>query len=81
MIDETLDKRILDAIAKGDTNAILSVPESHYQSGTSEIKNWIAAMGALQVAQLKFELLDYVPCYRSSAGTGNAMAFGLWEAA
>jgi hypothetical protein len=23
-------------------------------------------------------LLDYVPCYRSDAGTGNAMAFATW---
>ena len=81
VIDETLDKRILDALSKGDPNAILAVPESHYQSGTSEIKNWIAAMGALEGTGLKFQLLDYVPCYRSTAGTGNAMAFGLWQAA
>jgi hypothetical protein len=24
-------------------------------------------------------LVDYVPCYRSVAGTGNAMAFAWWE--
>jgi hypothetical protein len=24
-------------------------------------------------------LLDYVPCYRSEAGTGNAMAFATWS--
>jgi OH-DDVA oxygenase/3-O-methylgallate 3,4-dioxygenase len=81
VIDESLDKKILDAIAAGDVKSILEVPESHYQSGTSEIKNWIAAMGALEGTPLKFKLLDYVPCYRSSAGTGNAMAFALWQAA
>ncbi|MGZ5867236.1 MAG: DODA-type extradiol aromatic ring-opening family dioxygenase [Xanthobacteraceae bacterium] len=81
VIDESLDKKILDAIATGDLNSILEIPESHYQSGTSEIKNWIAAMGALEGSGLNFKLLDYVPCYRSSAGTGNAMAFGLWQAA
>jgi hypothetical protein len=26
-----------------------------------------------------FKLIDYVPCYRSIAGTGNAMGFGYWE--
>jgi seryl-tRNA synthetase len=25
------------------------------------------------------KLLDYVPCYRSEAGTGNAMAFATWS--
>lgn len=81
VIDEALDRRLLDAIGNQDINAVLAVPESHFQSGTSEIKNWIAAMGALEDTRLKFELVDYVPCYRSTAGTGNAMAFGLWEAA
>jgi 3-O-methylgallate 3,4-dioxygenase len=23
-------------------------------------------------------LVDYVPCYRSEAGTGNAMGFAYW---
>src|SRR6185437_2197296 len=27
----------------------------------------------------KMKLLDYVPCYRSEAGTGNAMAFATWS--
>ncbi len=48
-------------------------------SGTSEIKNWIAAMGALDGTELEFQLVDYIPCYRSEAGTGNVMCFGLWN--
>ena len=27
---------------------------------------------------LDMTLVDYVPCYRSEAGTGNAMAFAYW---
>jgi catalytic LigB subunit of aromatic ring-opening dioxygenase len=81
VIDEALDKQLLDGFATGDVDSILAVPESRYQSGTSEIKNWIAAMGALEGTGLKFHLIDYVPCYRSLAGTGNAMAFALWDAA
>jgi hypothetical protein len=27
----------------------------------------------------KMELIDYVPCYRSIAGTGNAMGFAQWQ--
>jgi OH-DDVA oxygenase/3-O-methylgallate 3,4-dioxygenase len=81
VIDEDLDRRLLQAIEKRDFATLLAEPETHYQSGTSEIKNWIAAAGALDGTSLKFELVDYVPCYRSTAGTGNAMAFGLWQAA
>ena len=79
IIDEELDMRILKAIADGDEAAIINEPEYSYQSGSSEIKNWIAAMGATQGSGLKFDLLDYVPCYRSDAGTGNANTFGVWS--
>jgi hypothetical protein len=79
VIDEALDERLLTAIAKRDVATILDEPEMNFQSGTSEIKNWIAAMGALEGTGLAFKLLDYVPCYRSLAGTGNAMAFGIWQ--
>ena len=37
------------------------------------------AAGALSDAKLKMDLLDYVPCYRSEAGTGNAMGFATWQ--
>lgn len=79
VIDEALDKRLIDAIASRDDAVITAEPESSYQSGTSEIKNWIAAMGATEGTGLEFNLLDYIPCYRSEAGTGNAMAFALWS--
>lgn len=79
VIDEELDRKVLDAFKNQDVETLVSIPEDRYQSGTSEIKNWIAAMGALENTGLEFNLLDYVPCYRSEAGTGNAMAFALWH--
>jgi len=42
-------------------------------------KRLIAAMGATEGTGLEFKLIDYIPCYRSEAGTGNAMAFALWS--
>lgn len=79
VIDEMLDRRLMDAITNRDIDTLVSEPEAHFQSGTSEIKNWIATMAALEGTGLEFNLLDYIPCYRSEAGTGNAMAFGCWE--
>jgi hypothetical protein len=78
VIDEELDWRLLKAIQERDADTLIAEPESSYQSGTSEIKNWIAAMGVTEGTGLEFELAEYIPCYRSEAGTGNAMAFGLW---
>jgi len=42
------------------------------------VKNWIPVAG--DMAELPFEmtLVDYVPCYRSATGTGNAMGFVYW---
>jgi hypothetical protein len=78
VVDEELDACILDGIKKGDVAALSRIPESMFQSGTSEIKNWIAAAGAMAEAGLSMNLLDYVPCYRSEAGTGSAMGFAQW---
>jgi len=33
---------------------------------------------AARLAGLAGELVDYQPCYRSEAGTGNAMGFVTW---
>ena len=45
--------------------------------GTTEIVNWIGLSGAM--TNEKMTLVDYVPCYRTPAGTGCAMAFAFWE--
>jgi hypothetical protein len=78
VIDEAFDHAVIEAFQGGDLESLLNQPESIYQSGTSEIKNWIAAWGALEETGLRFEMIDYVPCYRSEGGTGNAMGFARW---
>lgn len=79
VIDEEFDHHLLDALQKGDAAELTRDPNSWYQSGTSEIKNWIVATGILHEAgDFKMNLLDYVPCYRSEAGTGCAMGFATW---
>jgi hypothetical protein len=78
-IDEEFDQRIIAGLKAGDGDALSREPESLFQSGSSESKCWIMAAGALSDANLKMDLLDYVPCYRSEAGTGNAMGFATWQ--
>ena len=77
-IDEELDQLMLSAITEGDVDRITQVQESYFQAGTSEMKNWIPVASAMQAGGLKPTVVDYVPCYRSLAGTGNAMAFVHW---
>ncbi len=77
VVDEDLDRRILSGITDRDAGILGSVSRKQLRSGTSEILNWIAAAGALE--SLRAAVIDYVPGYRSPAGTGAGMAFAQWE--
>lgn len=79
VIDEEFDHRILGAFQRDDVDALTGEDDALFRSGTSETKNWIVARGALAATGFEMKLLDYVPCYRSEAGTGNAMAFATWS--
>lgn len=75
-VDEALDRGVLEALAARDADALRSLPERKLQSGSSEIKNWIVTAAA--VGDLDFELIDYLPGYRSPAGTGCGLGFVRW---
>jgi hypothetical protein len=79
VVDESFDREVLNAVGAGDEGALARIPENMFQSGTSEIKNWITVAGVMAEAGLKMKLIDYVPCYRSLAGTGSAMGFAHWS--
>lgn len=79
VIDEDLDDEVLSAMKSHDCARLAAIPAHFFRSGTSETKNWIAGIGALAETNLQMNLIDYVPCYRSKAGTGNAMAFATWR--
>lgn len=75
-VDEVLDRRVLDACRAGDTDDLAAIPEALLQSGSSEIKNWITVAAAC--GHLDFDVIDYVPGYRTPAGTGTGLAFATW---
>jgi 3-O-methylgallate 3,4-dioxygenase len=76
--DEELDRKLLDAITRGDADVLRSLPRQRLYSGTSESLNWVTVAGAMTAAEQKFEVVDYVPVYRTDAGTGGGWAFGHW---
>ncbi len=76
VVNEALDRRVIAALGNHDADALKSIPRKQLQSGSSEILNWIT-LGAA-VDELKMDLIDYVPCYRSEAGTGIGMTFAAW---
>lgn len=77
MVDEDLDAKVIEAFRAGDNDMIMNLPRERYIDGTSEILNWICVAGAMQGKSLDW--LDYVPGYRSPAGTGVGLAFAKWS--
>ena len=79
VVDEGFDRDIIEAMESGDVKYLLSYHEGYYQSGSSEIKSWIAMNGALRDSHLKGHLVDYQALYRTPAGTGSSAAFMYWQ--
>jgi hypothetical protein len=79
VIDEGLDRGVLDSIATKDAAGLAGIPRGKLRSGNSEILNWITAAAVLE--RLTPTVLDYVPGCRTPAGTGTGtgMAFARWD--
>jgi hypothetical protein len=77
VVDEELDRRVLDGLRNRDAESLTTIPRKFMRSGTSETLNWIAAGAALDGLSMK--VIDYIPAYRSAAGTGVGMAFAVWK--
>jgi len=76
VIDEELDQITIDALTRQDREKLYRIPREKLRGGTSEILNWVALAGVMEESPM--QLIDYVPTYRSPAGTGCGMGFGYW---
>jgi 3-O-methylgallate 3,4-dioxygenase len=77
VVDEDLDQQALAGMKAKSVEKLSALPREKINSGSSEIRNWIVVTGATE--HLDMDVVDYVPCYRSPAGTGCAMGFATWE--
>ena len=77
IIDEEIDEITINAMQDKDVDTLCSLPVDRLTRGTSEIRNWVMLAGAME--PMDMTLVDYVPCYRSPAGTGCAMGFATWQ--
>lgn len=75
-IDEALDREVIRALREKDAAALQSLPREQLNAGSSEIRNWICAAGALE--HLDLQWVRYAPGYRTPAGTGTGLCFGHW---
>jgi 3-O-methylgallate 3,4-dioxygenase len=76
LVDEDLDRAILTALAGKDGAFLQALPRAKLQAGSSEILNWVAVAGAAEGIDLNW--FEYVPGYRTPAGTGTGMSFATW---
>jgi hypothetical protein len=77
IIEEDLDQQVINALIEKDVDTLCALPRERLIRGTSEIRNWVSLAGAMEPVDMT--LVDYVPCYRSPASTGCAMAFATWD--
>jgi hypothetical protein len=77
VVNEELDQQVLTAMVNADWDALCAIPPALLNSGSSEIRNWIAVAGAMRDSAVKWH--EYVPVYRSPAGTGCGMGFLVWS--
>ena len=77
VVDEALDRDFIDMLRNKDAAGIQAFPREKLNSGSSEIRNWIAVAGAVEHLSLEWSL--YEPGYRTPAGTGTGLGFAFWS--
>lgn len=76
LVDEDFDRAILKACAERDAAFLQNLPRNKLNAGSSEILNWVAVAGAVE--HLGLSWFEYVPGYRTPAGTGTGLSFATW---
>jgi hypothetical protein len=77
LVDEDFDRAILKACADKDAKFLQALPRNKLNAGSSEILNWVALAGAVE--HLDLDWFEYVPGYRTPAGTGTGLSFASWS--
>lgn len=73
VVDEDLDGQVREGMRQNDAAMLRSIPRAALRSGSSEILNWVVAAGAIHGMSAAWE--EYLPLYRTPAGTGIGAAF------
>ena len=70
---------MIDALLNKDTETLSFLPREQLNRspGTPEITELGRRRGATE--PLDMTLIDYVPCYRSLAGTGHGVTLAYWQ--
>jgi hypothetical protein len=75
--DERLDHQLLTALRAGSEEQLRAIPPKLLNAGSSEIRNWITVAAASKHLKLVWD--EYIPVYRTLAGTGCGLGFAYWS--
>ena len=75
LVDEELDRAILKALTDKDRAFLQALPRNKLHAGSSEILNLVAGVAE----GIDLDWFEYVPGYRTPAGTGTGMSFATWR--
>jgi hypothetical protein len=75
--DERLDRQVFAALRAGSEEQLRAIPRQLLNAGSSEIRNWIAVAAASKHLQMVWD--EYIPVYRTPAGTGCGLGFACWS--
>jgi hypothetical protein len=76
VVDPELDLRVMRALREKDAATLRAIPRPALNSGSSEILNWVLAAGALDHLDVGWS--QYLPLFRTPAGTGVGAGFAIW---
>ena len=77
VVDEALDQSVIAALSSRDQSVLRNLPRCALNSGSSEILNWVLTAGVMNGVPVKWS--EYLPLYRTPAGTGIGAGFAIWE--
>jgi len=75
--DERLDHQLLAALRADSEEQLRAIPRKLLNAGSSEIRNWITVAAASKHLRLVWD--EYIPVYRTPAGTGCGLGFACWS--
>ena len=74
--DERLDRQLFAALRAGSEEQLRAIPRHLLKAGSSELRNWISVASASKDLELVWD--EYIPVYRTPAGTGCGLGFASW---
>lgn len=77
LCEEAFDRKVLQALKSHDIGTLTQIPQEALCSGSSETRNWITMAGA--IGHLRCTYDEYIPVYRTAAGTGIGLGFAAWS--